>query len=341
MAAMISIFSLLVLVLVQSTHSAIILPEPKTSIASPCLIVHRARTTPSSSKPTTWPSHPSSPPSITDTRPCMEATSSSRILYAYGTVMHGFAVRLSSGEARHMSAVPGVTRGYKDSVYHTQTTRSPWFMGLHDDFGAWPDSEFGDGTIIGFIDSGIWLERASFNDTGLGPVRPTWRGECVDADGFNASLSCNNKLVGAKSCTINMTGYMHAYNDPSPRDFMGHGTHVASTAAGAEVPWADLYGFSGGRASGVARNAGIAMYKACVPVAGCPDSAVVAAIDAAVSDGVYLISLSLSRKHGAFYDNPLAVATFGAVRRGVFVVHSGGNSGPIPSRLRCPTSRRG
>jgi hypothetical protein len=31
--------------------------------------------------------------------------------------------------------------------------RSSWFMGLRDDFGAWPDSEFGDSIIIGFIDT--------------------------------------------------------------------------------------------------------------------------------------------------------------------------------------------
>ncbi|CAM0951082.1 unnamed protein product [Alopecurus aequalis] len=231
-------------------------------------------------------------------------------------------------------------------------------MGLHDDFGAWPDSEFGDGIIIGLIDTGIWPERASFNDTGLDPVRPTWRGKCEDAEGFNASLSCNNKLVGAKSFTINMPDL--DYNDPSPRDFEGHGTHVASTAAGAEVPWADLYGFSGGsvgnkhdcvrhgalddrdvkigpeltgRASGVARNARIAMYKACAPTE-CPGSAVTAAIDAAVNDGVDLLSISLvGRSDDPFYSDPVAVATFGAVRRGVFVVLAGGNSGPVASSV--------
>ena len=257
--------------------------------------------------------------------------SSSRILYSYGTVMHGFAVRLTDGEARRMSAVPGVTRVYKDKMYHTLTTRSPWFMGLHDDFGAWPDSEFGDGIIIGFIDSGIWPERASFNDTGLGPVRPTWRGKCVDAEGFNATLLCNNKLVGAKSFTIDLPD--PEYDDPSPRDYDGHGSHVASTAAGAEVPWADLYGFAGGRASGVARNARIAMYRVCVP-AGCSSSAITAAIDAAVSDGVDLISISLGGAAGEpFYDDIIAVATFGAERRGVFVVLAGGNDGPEASSV--------
>ena len=122
----------------------------------------------------------------------------------------------------------------------------------------------------------------------------------MDAKGFNASSSCNNKLVGAKSFTINQPN--PHYNDPSPRDFQGHGSHVASTAAGAEVPWADLYGLSGGRASGVARNARIAMYKACLP-GGCPGSAVIAAIDAAVSDGVDLISISIGGFPEIFFYN--------------------------------------
>ncbi|KAM0854087.1 hypothetical protein ACQ4PT_050652 [Festuca glaucescens] len=132
----------------------------------------------------------------------------------------------------------------------------------------------------------------------------------MDAEGFNATLLCNNKLVGAKSFTGNLP--VPEYDDPSPRDFMGHGSHVASTAAGAEVPWADMYGFSGGRASGVARNARIAMYKACVP-RGCPGSAIIKAIDAAVSDGVDLISISIGGGPGKpFYDDPIAVATCGA-----------------------------
>uniref|UniRef100_A0ACD5YA75 Uncharacterized protein n=1 Tax=Avena sativa TaxID=4498 RepID=A0ACD5YA75_AVESA len=337
MASTLSILSfcsmlVLALVLVQSTHSAII-PEPKNSIAK-----HTSH--PSSSSHLTYivqTNHLSKPSKFTTLDhwyTSMVLTTSSRILYTYGTVIHGFAARLTDGEARRMSAVPGVTRVYKDRVYHTQTTRSPWFMGLHDDFGAWPDTDFGDGIIIGIVDTGIWPERASFNDAGLGPVRATWRGKCVDAEGFNASLLCNNKLVGAKSFTVNLP--IPECDDPSPRDYVGHGTHVASTAAGAEVSSAYLYGFSGGRASGVARNARIAMYKVCVPDAriGCPGSALIAAIDAAVSDGVDLISISIGGDaDDPFYDDPIAVATFGADRRGVFVVLAGGNSGPMASTV--------
>ncbi|KAM0839219.1 hypothetical protein ACQ4PT_060461 [Festuca glaucescens] len=163
MASMISIFSLyslLVLVLVQSTHSAII-PEHKNSIAEPkpdhpwsshhTYIVQTNHL----AKPSKFATLERWYASMVDTYSPRATTTTDRILYTYGTVMHGFAVRLTEGEARRMSTVPGVTHVYKDRVYHTQTTRSPWFVGLHDDFGAWPDSEFGDDIIIGFIDSGI------------------------------------------------------------------------------------------------------------------------------------------------------------------------------------------
>ncbi|EMS62254.1 Subtilisin-like protease SDD1 [Triticum urartu] len=76
----------------------------------------------------------------------------------------------------------------------------------------------------------------------------------------------------------------------------------------------------------------ITMYKACIR-GGCSLSAITAAIDAAVSDGVDLISLSLGGLVEAFYDDLLAVATFGAERRGVFVVMAGGNDGPKASSI--------
>ncbi|VAI31799.1 unnamed protein product [Triticum turgidum subsp. durum] len=311
--------SLLLLLLVQSTHSSVT-PKPKNAIAEEHEPAH-----PSSSSTYIVLTNHLAKQSKFDTLDrwyaSMLGKNSNRIRYTYGTVMHGFSVRLTDGEAQRMATVPGVSRVYKDRLYHIHTTRSPWFMGLHDDFGAWPDAEFGDGVIIGLVDTGIWPERASFSDAGLSPVRSTWRGKCVDAPGFNASL-CNNKLVDAKSFVT---------ADSSPRDVEGHGTHVASTAAGSEVPGANLFKFAGGRASGVARKARIAMYKACIPMKDCPNSTLAAAIDAAVSDGVDLISISIGDTARPFYDDLLAVATFGAERRGIFVVLSGGNYGPKAS----------
>ncbi|KAJ1291586.1 hypothetical protein BS78_02G326900 [Paspalum vaginatum] len=267
-------------------------------------------------------------------------TNTSRILYTYDTVMHGFAVQLTGDEARSMSGAPGVAGVYEDRLFYPQTTRSPGFMGLDPKSGAWNETNFGDGVVIGFIDTGIWPESASFKDGGLGPVRASWKGKCVDAHDFNASL-CNNKLVGAKgfsaAADIRTGRKSSGVGVPSPRDKDGHGTHVASTAAGAEVPDASFNMFSRGNARGMAPKARIAMYKVCYPDpdgdVSCSDADIVAAIDAAVKDGVDIISISLGSRPDPFHRDVVSIATFGAERKGIFVVLAGGNDGPDASTV--------
>ncbi|KAJ1291587.1 hypothetical protein BS78_02G327000 [Paspalum vaginatum] len=245
------------------------------------------------------------------------ATDISRVSYVYDTAMHGFAAELTDDEARRLSNTPGVV---------------PGFLGLDEDFGIWPDTDFGDGVIIGFVDSGIWPESASFDDSGLGPVRSSWKGRCVDGERFNAS-TCNNKLVGARFFTAGGTSAARGDDFLSPRDKAGHGTHVASTAAGSEVAKAGLFEFARGAARGVAPRARVAMYKAC-DVRGCKSAGIVAAIDAAVKDGVDILSLSLGGFNDPdFYKDSMSIALFGAVRAGVFVACSAGNFGPRESTL--------
>ncbi|CAL5083577.1 unnamed protein product [Urochloa decumbens] len=309
----------------QLSHSAPI-PQPKnlTDQPSSTYIVHADHLT----KPSHFATHGNWYTSMVATHsPRPEAADhSSRILYTYDTVMHGFAVRLTGDEARRMSGAEGVIGVYEDRPLRFLTTRSPGFLGLDPQFGAWRDTDFGDGVIIGIIDSGIWPESPSFSDSGLGPVRSSWRGKCVDAGDFNASLLCNNKLVGARAFHVNGMGGGGAL---SPRDYYGHGTHVASTAAGSEVLDAGIDMFARGTARGVAPKARIAMYKA---VTG---SDAVAAIDAAVKDGVDIISGSIGFCDSPcpLYDDVLAIATFGAERAGVLAVLSAGNEGPEASTV--------
>ncbi|GJN32865.1 hypothetical protein PR202_gb21404 [Eleusine coracana subsp. coracana] len=251
--------------------------------------------------------------------------STGRLYYVYDTVMHGFAAELTDEQARLLANTTGVSGVYKSRVLPLHTTRSPGFLGLDTDFGVWPDTEFGDGVVIGFVDSGIWPESASFDDTGLGPVRSSWKGRCVDGQRFNSSTMCNNKLVGARNFVVTGTG----------TPLVGHGTHVSSTAAGSAVPNAGLFGFANGTARGVAPRARVAMYKAC-DKDGCSEAAIVAGIDAAVKDGVDVLSLSLGTRRGDGSDlseNSMAIALFGAVRAGVFVACSAGNSGPTEATL--------
>ncbi|KAL2243185.1 subtilisin-like protease SBT1.4 [Sesamum indicum] len=256
-----------------------------------------------------------------------------KILYTYDRAVRGFSARLSAAQAAALSRVPGVISVIPDAVRHPHTTRTPKFLGLADSFGLWPNADYADDVIVGVLDTGIWPERPSFSDEGLSPVPSHWKGSCVDAPDFPATL-CNKKIIGAKTFYL---GYeasrgktMEESNESkSPRDTEGHGTHTASTAAGSRVVNASLFGYAKGEARGMAVKARIAVYKICWAF-GCYDSDILAAMEHAIEDGVDVISLSVGANgYAPQYDfDSIAIGAFGAAEHGIVVSCSAGNSGP-------------
>jgi subtilisin family serine protease len=254
------------------------------------------------------------------------------MLYMYDTVMHGFSAKLTSTGAQAMENIDGCLAVFPDSLSRLHTTRTPAFLGLNSIDGLWPQSHYGEDVIVGLLDTGVWPESKSFSDEGLTSRVPAkWKGECEVGSDFNAS-HCNNKLIGARYFVKGyeaMYGRIDKKEDyRSPRDADGHGTHTSSTAAGSEVPGASLLGFARGTARGIATKARLAVYKVCWAL-DCVNSDVLAGMEAAVADGVDLLSLSLGIVHDVpYYHDPIAIGALGAIAKGVFVSCSAGNKGP-------------
>ncbi|CAN1277944.1 Subtilisin-like protease 3 [Linum perenne] len=98
------------------------------------------------------------------------------------------------------------------------------------------------------------------------------------------------------------------------------------------VEGANVFGQANGTAMGIAPFAHLAMYKVC-DEDDCFESSVLAAMDAAIEDGVDVLSLSLGTSSVHLYDDVIALGAFRAIQSGIFVSCSAGNSGPDSSSV--------
>ncbi|XP_055808490.1 subtilisin-like protease SBT3 [Solanum dulcamara] len=251
-----------------------------------------------------------------------------QLLYSYDNVLHGFSAVLSKDEFEALKKSPGFLSAYKDRPVEAHTTHSPEFLKLNPASGLWPASGFGQDVIIGVLDSGVWPESASFRDDGLSEIPKKWKGICKPGTKFNSSL-CNRKLIGANYFSKGLLA-----SDPtiilsmnSARDTRGHGTHVASIAAGSFVKGVSYFGYAPGTARGMAPRARIAVYKFSFEE-GAVTSDLFAAMDQAVADGVDIITISYGWGRVPLYEDSVAIASFGAMMKGVLVSASAGNNGP-------------
>ncbi|KAM0942409.1 putative tripeptidyl-peptidase II [Dioscorea sansibarensis] len=290
-------------------------------------------------------SHASSPEALTQTHlqlltSVIKRQEQVKLIHSYKHGFSGFAARLSKEEALAISQKQGVVSVFVDPVYQLHTTRSWDFLQLQNSLGIGltrrvneadegSSSIGGEDTIIGLLDTGIWPESPSFSDKGMSPLKKRWKGTCVNADDFNSS-NCNMKLIGARAYDTDDSSPFPLISTNSPRDDDGHGTHTASTAAGAAVSDASYYGVAAGTAKGGSPTSRIAMYKVCGDF-GCSGSSILAAFDDAIADGVDVLSISLgaSRFFRPDFDtDPIAIGSFHAVEKKVIVVCSAGNDGP-------------
>lgn len=291
--------------------------------------------------------------------------SAERIGQLYRYVLSGFVLLdPTAAELAALAADPAVAQITQGATYKASSDVSSKFLGLQgpgangagaawDLVGADPAqtgaTDAGERIVIGVLDTGIVPEAPSFSDrVGLGaagpmaytklPARVFNGSSCALQEGAQPGPCSSNKIVACKYYCVAGAAAMrkiHPEEVISCRDISGHGTHVASVAAGnwgvqvTGLP--KTWPQSATTISGVAPRARIAVYKVLWGTEGTGQEAdLLAALDDAVKDGVDVINFSLGHTPdaGGSMRRPLDMALLQALRAGVFVAAAAGNNGP-------------
>lgn len=243
-------------------------------------------------------------------------------------VLNALVLRLAPDEVDALRRHPDVRLVARERIRPLASYGSPSLIGAP---ALWDGSAVpggvgsrGEGVVVGVLDTGINWSSSSFkaaSDDGYQHVNPlgagTYLGLC--GPGFADAGRCNAKLIG-------MYNFVSTAATRSGVDTDGHGSHTASTAAGGLVQNAP---FAGGSfaVSGVAPRATVVSYLVCND-SGCPDGAIIAAVEQAVIDRVDVINYSIGGPTESPWNDPTDLAFLAAHDAGVFVAAAAGNDGP-------------
>ncbi|XP_059635397.1 subtilisin-like protease SBT3 [Cornus florida] len=254
--------------------------------------------------------------------------STPKLIYTYDNGFHGFSGVFSQDEQKTLKKSTGFVSTYSGKIMTLDTIHTFEFLSLNTIIGLWLTSDYCKEVIVGVIDTALWTESWSFNDNGMTKVPKKWKGECQKGQYFNSSL-CNSKLIKVKyfnkgviEANPNITISMN-----SARDTAGHGTHTSSTTAGNYVEGPSYFCYGSRTTRGVAQRGRVAMYKV-IWYEGRYASDILVGMDHAVADGVDVISILIGFDTIPSYEDPIAIASFAAIEKGVLLSSSIRNDGP-------------
>jgi subtilisin family serine protease len=234
--------------------------------------------------------------------------------WRYRLVTNGFSLTLPESDVAGLKTLPHVRDVLPAGTYEPQLAASPQQIGAPALWGSGLDTA-GQGTKIGIIDSGIDPAHPFFAPAGYTMPAGFPKGQ----ERFTSAKIIVARVFAPKSATALSVGVAYSDDDSS------HGTHVAGIAAGN----ADTSAL-GRRISGVAPKAYLGNYKVFVetdsglsPNANAP--AIVAAIEAAVADGMNVINFSGGEPEIEPSRDVVALALDAAAAAGVVPVVAAGN----------------
>jgi subtilisin family serine protease len=260
-------------------------------------------------------------------RRVLKAVPSARIRWRYSVVLDGFAVVLPRDRLQALSRVPGVAEVWPGTEYvatRTALDRSPELIGADQLWGLPDFSTAGNGIKIGIIDDGVDQKHPFFNPAGY-----------TYPPGFPKGNTAYTtpKVIVARAFSPPTTTWKYAHLPFDPL-YSYHGTHVAGIAAGDYTVGAVA---GRGPLSGVAPRAYIGNYKMdSTPFAGGElienSVEMVAAIEAAVRDGMNVINISFGEAEVEASRSIVDLAVNAAADAGVVPVIAAGNDGGVFGR---------
>lgn len=248
-------------------------------------------------------------------------------VYRWTSALNGFAAHLTEAQVAVLDDQPGIAAIETDQV---RPLAGRTTMAAVRGAATSPRLRGGAGVVIGVVDSGIAPDSPAFADVpGLGRAPEDFAGACAEGEGWTVE-DCTRKVVGARWFVEGFgQDRVRSSESMSALDDLGHGTQVASVAAGNAGVSVRVDDRDAGRFGGIAPQARVAAYKACWGAPdpsgdGCSTADVVSAVDAAVADRVDVLSLALAGGEGI---DTLQRALLGAAEADIVVVGAAGNSG--------------
>jgi uncharacterized protein (TIGR03437 family) len=226
-------------------------------------------------------------------RPQIEGTHA-RVTGSLQHLLNGMLVVATPAEAAALRKLPGVKAVTPLRRYHKADQLSlSKVAGAWTELGSSTGSNAGAGIKIGIIDTGIDQTHPAFQDSSLTPPSGYPICDVPPSDCPTLPSNCaytNNKIIVARSyvCEIADPPYTRP-DDTSARDLDGHGTGVASVAAGVNTS------YNGVSITGVAPKAFLGNYK----IFGSDDvnpngsGNILQALEDAYTDGMDVVNLSL------------------------------------------------